>query len=225
MRQFLLIAVLAVTVAACAGRHNGPDPALALRHLRLYSPNGEPLSGGPLGHPSCEAALAGWFDRLDPSHQGKVSQAVFLADTAAQFDRMDLDHDGQITPAELASFRAPYDEPLMAEPVPRPRPDAVTAGGQGDAPFPGERGDGRGRRGMGDGGWNQPTAQPLPHRANSVDISADPVMAADTGLRFRVSRDEFLAQAGSVFARLDADRDGWLSRDEAVQACPAPPPQ
>ena len=74
----------------------------------IYSPNGEPLNGGALGHPSCAAAMAQWFDRVDANHDGAIDRAEFLADAARQFAAMDLDHDGVITPSELAQYRLPF---------------------------------------------------------------------------------------------------------------------
>jgi Ca2+-binding EF-hand superfamily protein len=82
----------------------------------LYSPNGEPLSGGHLGHPACEDALARWFDRVDADHAGAIDLREFQADAARQFMAMDLDKDGVLTPAELAQYRAPYvDAPVVQD--------------------------------------------------------------------------------------------------------------
>lgn len=82
----------------------------------LYSPNGEPLSGGRLGHPACEDALSRWFDRVDANHDGALDRGEFLADAARQFAAMDLDKDGVVTPAELAQYRAPFaDAPVVQD--------------------------------------------------------------------------------------------------------------
>jgi hypothetical protein len=48
---------------------------------------------------------------------------------------------------------------------------------------------------------------------------ADPVMLADTGLRNRVTRDEFMAYAQRNFATLDHHHDGRLERYEVLAAC------
>ena len=150
----------------------------------LYSPNGEPLSGGRLGHPACADAIAGWFDRLDAGHAGAIDLRAFQADAARQFTAMDLDKDGVLTPAELAQYRAPYvDAPVVQDKT---------------------RQDERGRE----------LRPPPPTRER-----ADPVMLADTGLRNRVTRTEFLAYASRTFAGLDTNRDGRLSRDELTRAC------
>lgn len=74
----------------------------------LYSPNGEPLSGGPLDDPKCEDALGKWFDRVDQDHDGKIDLPEFLADARRQFAAMDLDKSGVLTPSVLAQYRQPY---------------------------------------------------------------------------------------------------------------------
>jgi len=83
--------------------------------MLLFSPNGEPITGGPLGQRPCAEAMGDWFDRLDSQHRDAISREAFLADARAQFAKMDLDHDGWITPAELSIYREPYtppDEPV-----------------------------------------------------------------------------------------------------------------
>lgn len=106
-----------VTLAACAGRP-GPDErgGSGGRHDRMgtmaqpiiYSPNGEPLSGGALGAPSCRPALEYWLDRADADHDGRLSREEFLADARAQFVRMDLDGQGSLTADALERYREPY---------------------------------------------------------------------------------------------------------------------
>ena len=74
---------------------------------QVVSPNGEPLSGGPLGAPDCDEQMDRWFDRVDANQDGRIDRAEFLADARAQFARMDLDHDGFITADELTAYRLP----------------------------------------------------------------------------------------------------------------------
>ena len=57
----------------------------------------------------------------------------------------------------------------------------------------------------------------------SIQIPADvvdPVMSADKSLSFKVSREDFIAQANEIFTDLDKDRDGKLTKDELVASCP-----
>jgi hypothetical protein len=110
-----LALLLAVFLGAC-----GHDSSERDRYIPLYSPNGEPLSGGPLGRPACKDALSGWFDRVDAKHAGRIDRETYLADTRRQFAAMDLEKNGLIDPAELAAYRAPYAVVVPAEPKPRP---------------------------------------------------------------------------------------------------------
>ena len=186
--RHLLCLSLCAALLACSG----PDKSGTPKAVLLFSPNGEPITGGPLGQRPCAEAMGDWFDRLDSQHRDAISREVFLADTRAQFAKMDLDHDGWITPAELSIYREPYTPP--DEPV-RRRPN-------GGGP---ERRD--------------PNAPPPPTRSSI--IQEDPVMAADVGLKFRVSLDDFLTQAGQVFDHLDRGHKGSLNRADAVASCPA----
>jgi hypothetical protein len=188
MRKTFALLAVALVLTGCGGAK------LAEPVLPIYSPNGEPLNGGPLGFPKCDEALSQWFDRMDTSHHG-IDRAQFLADARAQFDRMDLDHDGTITPSELTTFRMAYPQP---EP-PRPRMS-------GGPPQDGER------------SRDRPQPRTAPHSMEP----ADPVMSADTGLHFRVTRAEFMAQAGEIFAKLDTKHDGLLTRSAVQSGCTRP---
>jgi len=192
MRRSLL-AALALTLAltACGSSKTFPEPVLP-----IYSPNGEPLNGGPLGQPKCPEALSQWFDRMDGARRGGIDRDQFLADARVQFDRMDLDHDGAITPAELTAFRLAY-----AQPEP-PRPHLGPSGG--------------------DSGGERSRERSQPRTAPHSQETADPVMSADTGLHFRVTRDEFMAQAGEIFAKLDVKHDGLVTREAVVARCNRP---
>jgi len=192
----LLCLSLCTALLACSG----PDRSGPPKAVLLFSPNGEPITGGPLGQRPCAEAMGIWFDHLDSQHRDALSREAFLADARAQFAKMDLDHDGWITPAELSIYREPYTPP--AEPV-RRRPSAP--------PSDGPNGGGPERR--------EQNAAPPP--ARSSIIQEDPVMAADLGLKFRVSLDDFLTQAGEVFDRLDRSHKGSLNRADAVASCPA----
>jgi hypothetical protein len=207
-----MMAALA-TVAACS---TSKDPRLS-RARPVFSPNGELLTGGGRGAPHCAEAMGDWWDRLAAQHGGQIDRAVFMADAEVQFAAMDLDHDGDITPSELSQYRASMEE-VAVDNVAPPGPDGRP---QDTAPVP-TPGGGRqgGRRGGGVGG-----GAPPPRSAASGQIPADvvdPVMSADKNLTFKVSHADFMAQAVEVFADLDKNRDGRLSRDEVLASCPAP---
>jgi len=154
-----------------------------------FSPNGEPMTGGPRGYPPCEQALAHWFADADLDHNGRLTRDEFLADARRQFKVMDLDGSGEITPAELAEYRAPFATP------PKGAPSLLPA----DAPagaIP-----------------RRPLAGPISDRLN------DPVMIADTELRFRVSLPAFLISADRQFIRLGTSQGAPLGPDVVAKLC------
>jgi len=200
----LCLALLALLSAVgCARSHPDTPP-----HRAIFSPNGEPLSGGPLGFPKCETAMGGWFDRLDSAHKGAIDRATFLADARRQFKAMDLNGDGVLTADVLLRYREPYSVGVAAQQAARDNEsDSDKTGQPGHMKKPGS-----GRPG-----------------ASGVDIARDvpdPVMSADTSLRLQVTEPDFLQHAGKVFDSLNASHDGQLSRAQALQWCSitAPPP-
>lgn len=194
MRRLSLAAAALVLLAALAGCGLFRDKPSPRETGIIYSPNGEPLSGGPLDHPACADALDRWFDRVDRDHDGTIDLGEFLADAERQFAAMDLDKSGVLTPAELAQYRAPY--------LANTREREARNGGDSD-----DDADRRRRRG---GDSNEP---PI-----GVD-RADPVMLADVGLHNEVTRDEFLAYARRNFAALDRDKTGKIDRAAIVATC------
>ena len=126
------------------------------------------------------------------------------------FGRVDADHDGTIDEGEFladanrqfavmdldkSGALTPYELAQYRAPYVNPnagRPDYRDQGGSGSNA-------GRG---------------PPPQE----DVE-DPVMVADTGLRNRVTREDFLAYARRNFASLDRDHDGTLDRAEVLAAC------
>jgi hypothetical protein len=188
-----VVLLLTAMLAGCSDHR--PAASAAGGMTLLYSPNGEPLAGGPLGHPGCRDAMAQWFDRVDANGDGKIDLDEFLADAARQFAVMDLDHDGIVTPAALAAYRAPF----------------YGAASQPADAAPPASGEHRHRR----GGEGAPRAS----GGEDQQDQADPVMLADTTLRFRVSSAEFLAYARRHFAQLDAVQRGSLAKLEILQIC------
>ena len=199
-----ILRTAAFSLVACVVACSGPQKSAPPRATLLFSPNGEPITGGPLGYRPCAEAMGGWYDRLAAKSGGSVNREAFLADARAQFAKMDLDHDGWITPAELSQVRAPYMPP--PEPYREERPSPGNAGGPNGGPGGGPNG------GLG-GGSRSPT------RISS--LQEDPVMSADIGPKFKVSQDELLAQSGDVFTRLDKTRKGFLTREDVIASCPA----
>lgn len=195
LSRILLMAAIA-GLAACGGGRYPPPPTRG--NGILFSPNGEPLSGGPLGRPKCQQAIADWFSRTDRNHDGVIDLDEFLADNQEQFARMDVHHAGYVTAADLSEFRAPYESGPGAMP-----------GGGGDGPSAGgSPGKGPGAN----GGRNGP-------RGPLVDTRADPVMSADKSLSFKVTAQDFTAHGREVFAELNASHDGRLTAGQAQTSC------
>jgi len=194
LRPLLLCAAL--LLAACGG-------GAAARHRAiLYSPNGEPLSGGALGQPSCREAMARWFDRVDADRDGTIDHGEFIADARRQFAAMDRDKDGFVTPAELEAYRAPY-----------------RAGQEKEAKAEAEEEDERPRRPLFGGfGLDALTGRSREARDLAAD-RPDPVMSADVNLRFKVSLAEFLAQAERRFSSLAKAGGGRVTRAAALASC------
>ncbi len=211
LRSAASLCLVAVALAACHGNR-----AQQLRDERRaalsiqFSPNGEPLSGGPLGRPKCEDALSAWFERIDTNHDGVVGRDEFLADAARQFDRMDRYHAGYVTSLDLSEFRAPYEDSPASDAVP-------PASGARD-----EAADGRRPGGATRGGERDEAARESQQRGPIVDTRADPVMSADKTLSFKVTLEDFMAQANDVFNGLDRNHDGKVLREAVTARCTPP---
>ena len=169
----------------------------------LYSPNGEPLSGGVLGRPSCLEAVSKWFARVDANHDGAIDRGEFLADARIQFLRMDLDGDSAIYPSELLTFRGSF------QGIPKHNDDAPPA-----ESFAEERAQ---LKAMG----LIPSEDPEKDKdKKKLQDFSDPVMSADDNLDFKVTLDEYTSQAQDVFKAADLDHNGKLERIELMAACP-----
>ncbi len=212
MRSVLLTACV-LMVTACAqhdhGRRSGQaDRRQSSSTAMLFSPNGEPLTGGPMGARACIDVMSQWFTRVDGNHDGKLDRQEFMADAKVQFERMDLDHDGFITPDELSTFRAQFGGGGNEAP-PQPNPAGVA------------NAEPSRHHSHHDGGNSGAPGSRAP--SSPVGSGADPVMSADTNLDFKVSREEFLNQAAGIFDRMDIDHDGVLGPAEVNRPCPAKP--
>jgi Ca2+-binding EF-hand superfamily protein len=192
----IIFCCVTLVLGAC-----GAEPSPARRNSALiYSPNGEPLSGGPLGRPRCEDAMARWFDRVDADHDGTIDRGEFIADSRRQFAAMDLNRDGVITPAVLETYRAPY----------RPsREEEAKARAE-------ERQDAAAQRSF--FGPLRSDALLGRDRDDGVD-RIDPVMSADVNLRFKVDLDDVLAHAERSFRALDRTGEGRLTRADVQRRC------
>lgn len=196
--------VIAIVLSAC-GRDPTPERA---GYYPIFSPNGEPLSGGPLGRLDCATALTSWFDHLAKGN--RLDHDTFMADARRQFAAMDLGHDGVITPAELAAYRGPY----ISE---RDR-DTEGAAQSDGTPARAAR-PGTGRPAGGSSASDRAKGSDADGRRDPAADRPDPVMAADTRLRNEVVLDDFLAHAERSFAALDTGHAGALTRSNVLAQC------
>ena len=202
---------LVLALAACNG-----DEAHQPFTIAVTTPNGEPLPTPPLqgfDSPGCPAILGTWFDRIDTRHDGVIDRAEFMADAATQFARMDLNHDGIITPGTLAEYRAGFQGHGPLKPLNRTgggsdegnaRPVLVADAGGSTALY-GKKG--KSLTDLVQGGGYDPRIEP------------DPVMSADTSLRFQVTKKDFMDQAERRFAKLDLDHAGRITKPQAMLWC------
>ncbi len=172
----------------------------------IFSPNGEPLNGGPLGRPKCEAALGRWLERVDINHDGRISHDEFMSDASAQFARMDIDRNGYLVPEELERYRLPYRQ----NSVPRTR---------GQSP-------------SGEGAWDGQEQQPHRSHRRSTRVEerggagsstqigvVDPVMSADVNNDFKVTRQEYMAHSERILLAIDTNHDNFVGREEIIAPC------
>jgi len=189
-----LLAMLLI-VSACASHGGGISRTTPLARPILFSPNGEPLSGGPLKYPSCDDALAGWFTRVDANHDGFIDHNEFMADARVQFDVMDITHDGSLTAAKLAIFRQPYED----------NDRGITSADS--SPAAGHRSE-------------HPGERPTPSQSRQpYSEPEDPVMSADRTLSFRVTLADFLAAAEENFNHMDSDHRKMLTLANVQNRC------
>jgi hypothetical protein len=212
LRFSSLAAMAALFAMAACSSHGRPA-----RPRPVFSLNGEILTAGGKDAPDCPTALGGWWDRIAAAHGGVFTREALIQDANTQFDAMDLDHDGFITPSELSDYRAALDEDSgINEPIP-----AGTQVPSADNSQVRRQRRGGGGSSGGPGGGGDVPVQPRV-RANQIPADVvDPVMSADKSLSFKVSREDFIAQANEIFTELDKDHDGKLSKQELADSCPA----
>ncbi|PWR25175.1 hypothetical protein [Zavarzinia aquatilis] len=202
-------------LAACADddvpSRRGPPPGMADRRPPPEAPvttlAGRPLSDG--GQADCPALLGAWLSTADADRDGSLSLAEALADADRLLAEIDTNRDGFATPIEIEAWRervapdAYADRRLKRQPG-GSQDDAAPTGGKHRGGSPEDEG-GRAAGRLDSGLRGQP----------------DPIMAADTGLDFRVDKGELEARVKSRFDRLDTDRGGSLSAEELFGFCPS----
>lgn len=139
------------------------------------------------------------FHRMDTDHDGRLSRSEHAFGVNAVFVEMDTDRDGSITAAELDAHLAQHKDAAI-------RFNVATTPVNGD-----HVGSGAARA---DGSVS-------PHEVANVQAAAPAELSAAEKIRLgdrdgdgRLSAAEHAAGATALFARLDADADGYLSRIE-----------
>src|SRR5208283_1509137 len=79
---------------------------------------------------------------------------------------------------------------------------------------------GGGSPGGGTGSDRNDNTRRSSQRGPSVDTRADPVMSADKTLSFKVTLEDFIAQANDIFNGLDHNHDGRVTREAVLGTCP-----
>lgn len=167
------------------------------RQQIFIAPSGEPFRAPA----SAPYPVADWFARADADHDGKLTEAEFVADFLKFFGNLDADHNGFIDSAELDRY-----ETEMA-------PELHTSSFAGDwAPASSDEGGdsevGQNHRALGSymGADN-------PQGAGRFDLLRipEPVASMDVALNGRINRQEAQDAAEYRFSLLDTQHHGYLA--------------
>ncbi len=174
--------------------------ALAIFALAACSDDQQPVRVGPIYSPNGE-----------PLTGGPLGEPSCEAALGGWFARVDADHSGAIDEGEFladanrqfAAMDLDKNGALTPDELARYRAPYINPNALRGRDYEDQ---GRGARDEGRG--------PPPQE----DVE-DPVMVADTALRNRVTRDDFLGYARRNFAALDTNHDGQLERAEVLATC------
>ncbi len=198
-----MLAALVTLLAAVAPAGTPPTPRPGLQQI-FIAPSGE-IFRAPAEAPY---PVADWFARADADHDGKLTEAEFVADFLRVFASLDLDHDGIIDGKELNR----YEEALA--------PELHTSSYDGDWGVKHSDDD------SGSGGNAERHTlgsfmdKDSPQGAGRFDLLRipEPVASMDTNLNGRITRQEAQDAAEYRFSVLDAHQHGFVTLAELPES-------
>lgn len=179
----VLTLVLALAQAAPLAVPPPGDGPRSWRDQLFVSPAGEPFRV-PEDQPY---PVAVWFNQADSNHDGKLSEAEFVADFQRFAAKLDTDRDGIIEGTEIETYEN--------EVVPEVRSGATLSYSSGE------------------GGSKGPPADSQPMGAGKYGLInlPEPVAAMDMRLNGRITKSDVTTAAVYRFSLLDKDERGWLT--------------
>jgi hypothetical protein len=177
--------------AAAAAAAAEPDPGAQWQKQLFVAPSGEPFRAAQ-GAPY---PVADWFARADADHDGKLTEAEFVADFQRFAASLDANHDGVIDGQELTAYETDILPEVHAEDYAPPR-----EGGEDDS----RSGVPEPARAMGAG------------RFGLLNIP-EPLAAMDTDINGRITRTEVADAASYRFGLLDVKQQGFLTLADLPQ--------
>lgn len=210
-----LVAAGAALLVLLAAPPEGAPPGPPRGGL-FISPPGKPFQGAE--------PLDAWWREADRNGDGVLDRSEMVADALAFFAVLDRNRDGVIDGPEVTHYEREIAPEILRGAGPAgpgmgaggpPRGKGGPPGGEGGPP----------RRGA-DGAKAKAGGRPVGlEGAARFGLLNDPqpIMSADFDLNRRVTAEEYQRKARELFAELDRNRDGRLTREELPGPRPAGP--
>jgi len=206
MIRQVLVAALALAAAGASAAADRPEGRL------FITPMGEPFRSTDPAVPPIQV----WLNEKDTDHDGKLSQAEYLADATAFFARIDANHDGVLTSLESNYFWETYEPEILTEWSNNSGFEGVRRSNDGD------------NQDQTDASRDQARHQrEMDQRLRGAALYGlinvlEPIMSCDVNFDRRVTQDEYMACATQRFAQIDTNHDGFFALSEAPARLTAP---
>ncbi|WP_337267974.1 EF-hand domain-containing protein [Oryzifoliimicrobium ureilyticus] len=141
--------------------------------------------------------------QFDTDHDGKISKEEGTAGVEKIFDAIDTNHDGSITPGEFRAYRKAEMKSMRAE-MKGMAESADDAAGDGQ-----NGGKDKGPGPEGHGKWQG--HGPMRHGGM---MASRLFRMLDTDENGQISKQEAMAAFDKLFARMDTNKDGFISIDD-----------